>query len=116
MTTVTASSSITPQNEIVDYLKHFGVLAALGAASVLLVAGLQVAGTFNISTLPIAYQGIAFLLLPIIVAAGMKLKTEIDAQIQAEMAAKQIALLQHKNADLEAKNMQLASKVAGSSL
>ena len=91
------------QATVFKYLKHFGMLALLGAASVVLVALLQLAGTFNVSTLPVAVQGLAFLLLPIMVAAGQKVKAEVDAELAAEAAAAKVAQLTAKNAELSAK-------------
>ena len=100
----------TTQTEVLKYLQHFAVLAGLGAASIVIVALLQLAGTFNTSTLPIIWQGIAYLVLPMLVAAGLKLKTEIDAELAAQLAAKQIAELESKNANLEAKNAVFEAK------
>ena len=101
---------MTTQIAVLKYLEHFAILAGLGAASVIIVALLQVAGTLNVSSLPIVWQGISFLILPIIIAAGLKLKSEIDTELAAQLAAKQIEALESKNAVLS-KQMKTSSSV-----
>jgi len=91
---------MTTQTEVLKYLKHFAVLAGLGAASIIVVALLQLAGTFNTSSLPIVWQGVLYLILPVVIAAGLKLKSEIDAELAAQLAAKEIADLKSKNVSL----------------
>jgi uncharacterized membrane-anchored protein len=78
---------------VLKYLKHLGVLVGLSAASIVLVNILQVVGTLNVQTLPTAYQGIAYLLLPVIVASGQKVKDELDKELAQQQAAKAIAEL-----------------------
>jgi hypothetical protein len=104
------SSIVVAESTVLKYLKHFAILAALGAVSVILVALLQMAGSFNVSSLPIVWQGFAYLVLPIIVAAGMKVKAEIDAELAAQEAANMIAKLQLANKELDAKNLTLERK------
>lgn len=92
---------------ILKYLKHFAILAGLGAASVILLVLLQMIGSLNVTTLPIVWQGVAYLFLPVIVAAGMKLKAELDAELAAEEAKKELALEKAKNVYLAKSIMEM---------
>ena len=98
---------VKEESVVVEYLKHFAILAALGAASVIIVALIQLAGSFNVSSLPFVWQGFAFLVLPVIVSAGLRVKTEIDAQLAAELAAKSLAKEQAKNLILTKQMVEL---------
>lgn len=98
-TTNTLATVPTTQEVVVKYVKHVGLLAALAAASIVLVTVLQTLGTLNVQALPMVYQGIAYLILPVLVAAGQKVKTEIDAQLTTVEAQKAVA---KANAQLEA--------------
>jgi len=91
------------QTLLLKYLKHFSILAGLGAASVLLVVVVQALTTLNVSTLPTELQGIAYLALPIVLAAAQKVKVEVDAEIAAAEAGQALAASQASNAALTAK-------------
>jgi hypothetical protein len=95
--------SPTTQTLVLKYLKHFAILAGLGAASVLLVVLVQDLSSLNVSALPPSLQGLAYLALPVVLAAAQKVKVEVDAEIAAAEAGQALMASQASNAALTAK-------------
>jgi hypothetical protein len=79
-------------------LIHFGKLVLLGGAGALVVGVLAFLSGFNIATLPVTYQLIAGILVPMAIEALNRAKDEIAAELAAEQAAKDLAVSQAQTA------------------
>ena len=75
-------------NKVLGYLKHLAILGALAAAAIILNAILGDLKVLNLSHASPTIQGIAAVLLPTLITAGLRLQSEIQAEEQAQVNAK----------------------------
>lgn len=69
-------------------LKHFGILAALGAASTVVLGLLTLMTGLNPLSLPVVYQAYAVILIPMAVAALRSAQAEIAKELAQQQLAK----------------------------
>lgn len=84
----------------VSTLKHLGLLAVLGAASVVIMPAFAAVSHLNVSAWPVALQSIYNLLIPILGQMVVTWQNQVNALLQAQ-----------ENAKLMAKNMELQAKL-----
>lgn len=90
-----------------SFLEHLLKLAAAAAASVVLVNILQLLNHFQIASLPLQYQGLAYLLLPVIVQALVSAKTYVDSVLSQQKLAEANTKITTLQTQLVAKSEEL---------
>lgn len=69
-----------------QYLTHLAILGGLAAGAEVLTFVIAALTNFNITSLPPTYQAIAYLALPMVLAAANKLASTLKAQLQVQEA------------------------------
>lgn len=75
-----------PKTLLLKTLKHFGILAGLGAASLVVLGAISLLGGINIASLPVTYQVAAMMLIPIALAALKTAQAEIAKEVAQEQS------------------------------
>ena len=97
---------IVLSSPFVKYVEHLLLIGGLTAVNAIVLALLQNANTLNVANLPIAYQGLAYVLLPALVLSLKAVQQNIATELaQAQAAKAMVEATQAKQALLVEKSI-----------
>lgn len=92
--------------------KHFGKLALLGAGVAVVIGLIGLIGSINIAAIPATYAVFAAMLIPLATSALKQAETELEAELAAEQAHKDIMAATNAATAAQKQVLELTAKLA----